>query len=75
MKRIIVMLAIVASILGSTPAQAYPMNCYRIPHGQMCQSSTTGAPTARCDVGYGLTASLTCEKLAARPWQPYGVQP
>ena len=54
-------------------AHAYPKNCRRIPHGQICTNSVTGNPTGRCDVGYQQMSDLSCEPLPARPWAPWGM--
>jgi len=73
MKRIIILtLALLATLAAPQTTQAYPKNCKRIPHGQICTNSVTGNPTGRCDVGYQQMSDLSCEPLPARPWAPLG---
>lgn len=63
--RINLALAVLALLLVLWPAQAqaYPMRCRYIPHGQICYSSIDGQKLGRCDRGYWLTAHFTCKAV------------
>lgn len=62
MKRIIIIAALLLAMLPAQ-ANAYPMRCRYISHGQVCYSSIDGQKVARCDRGYWLTAQFTCKKV------------
>ena len=72
MKRIILTLALLATLAAPQTASAYPKNCRYIPHGQICESSITGNPTGRCDVGYEQMSDLSCKPIAPRKAKPWG---
>jgi len=64
--RINLALSVLALLLVMLPAQAQaaPIRCRYIAHGQICYSSITGQKLIRCDRGYWITAQFTCKAVA-----------
>lgn len=52
-----------SALLQPATANAYPMACRNIPHGQICRSSIDGMRTMRCDRGYMNMPDWTCKRI------------